>query len=73
MIENVENSNETQNPELGISDVMRSFTLDDMKKCFIQGYKTHAKGFNMNIYDGEFRQAENIFNEWILKNLIKQI
>jgi hypothetical protein len=65
MIENVENSNEAQKPELGISDVMRSFTLDDMKKCFIQGYTTHAEGFKMNIYDGEFKRAENIFDEWI--------
>ena len=44
---------------------MRSFTLDDMKKCFIQGFITHAEGFNMNIYDGEFHRAENIFDEWI--------
>jgi len=51
---------------------MRSFTLDDMKKCFIQGFITHAEGFNMNIYDGEFHRAENIFDEWI-KNYAQTI
>ncbi len=65
MIENVENLNEAQKPELGISDVMRSFTLDDMKKCFIQGYITHAEGFKMNITHEEFNRMENIFDEWI--------
>lgn len=54
-----------QQEQLNIPVVMRSFTLDDMKKCFIQGFTTHAEGFNMNIYDSEFRRAENIFDEWI--------
>lgn len=51
--------------QLQQTDVTRSFSLDDMKECFIQGFKAHAKGFNMNIYDGEFHRAEAIFDEWL--------
>ena len=54
--------------KLIISDVMCSFTLDEMKKCFIEGYKTHAQRFNMNITHEEFNGIENIFNDWIKIN-----
>ncbi len=66
MEKKIDNTNaENTDKKLIISDVMRSFTLEDMKKCFLKGFQTHAESYNMSIYEGEWYKGENIFNEWI--------
>lgn len=75
MIENIENSNETQNPELGISDVSRSVnkkqevSYDAIEKLTeeVQGF-IKSKGFDI-VDDFDFlTRLEKVLYEGIDKH-----
>jgi|688.fasta_scaffold1046452_2 hypothetical protein len=70
MIENVEKSNEAQNPELSISDVRCSFsfTYDDLKQAFKDG--SHVTTWSDMGIQMKYDNFEKWFDDWFKKNYV---